>query len=63
MDPIVLTLIIASGVIFLFVLAGRLAWYVRSMAEDRGGQASRQGRHDLKAATQAGQKNIRAGDK
>jgi hypothetical protein len=41
MDPIILTLVIAGGVIFLFVLAARLAWHVRSMAEYPDGRGAK----------------------
>lgn len=33
MDPIILTVVIAGGVVFLFVLAGKLAWFIRKMEE------------------------------
>lgn len=33
MDPIILTVVIAGGVVFLFVLAGKLAWFVRKMED------------------------------
>jgi hypothetical protein len=54
MDPIVLTLLIAGGVVFLFVLAARLAWYVRTMAENPDGRgAKRADSHGRQAGTQA----------
>ena len=34
MDPIILTAVIAGGVAFLFVLAGKPAWFIRKMEEE-----------------------------
>jgi hypothetical protein len=56
MDPIVLTLVIAGGVVFLFVLAARLAWYVRTMAENPDGRGAKRAdnhSHGRQAGTQA----------
>jgi len=42
MDPIILAAIIAAGVLFLFVLAAKLAWFVQKMGEDPGSQNAAQ---------------------
>lgn len=57
MDPIIITAVIASGVVFLFVLAWKLAWFMRKMSEDPGGEgaeAARAGRESVEDPSDQG---------